>query len=185
MALFKASVVVKSVKSRPKSASVNNTFSNYCSIYYDVEKYFGSKGSFYNITPIEGTFGVNPPYQKNIINSCLTKVLSHLNNANENGNKLTFIITIPIWDTEGKKYMLETYNNNLAQQNIDYGDFEIITEIKKSPFCKCIRMIAKNDFTYIDHNFKLYKNKTIQNTYIFILSTDNIDSSKLLSYDFS
>ena len=166
------------------ASSINTSFNNYCSVYYDVEKYFGSKGSFYNVIPLSGTYDVNPPYQKNIINSCLNKLLEHLNSAQENNRKLTFIISVPIWDSEGKKIMTETYNNNLPQQNIDYGDFETLTKVKQSSFCKCVRMIPKNEFTYYDHNFKLYKNKTIQNTYMFILSTTDIDSSKLLSYDF-
>ena len=114
----------------------------------------------------------------------MNKLLEHLNSAQENNRKLTFIISVPIWDSEGKKIMTETYNNNLPQQNIDYGDFETLTKVKQSSFCKCVRMIPKNEFTYYDHNFKLYKNKTIQNTYMFILSTTDIDSSKLLSYDF-
>ena len=46
-------------------------------------------------------------------------------------------------------------------------------------------MISKNDFTYLDHNFNLYKNSTIQNTYIFVLSNDSKkDFSKLNEYNF-
>ena len=46
-------------------------------------------------------------------------------------------------------------------------------------------MISKENFTYIDHNFKLSKNKTIQNTYVIILSTnEKLDTKKILEYDF-
>jgi hypothetical protein len=45
-------------------------------------------------------------------------------------------------------------------------------------------MISKENFSYIDHNFKLLKNKTIQNTYVIILSSNNnIDITKILTYD--
>ena len=43
------------------ASAINSTSNNYCSIYYDVEKYFGSYGSFFNLIPLEGTFGFNPP----------------------------------------------------------------------------------------------------------------------------
>ena len=33
------------------ASAINSTFDSYCSIYYDMEKYFGSKGSFFNLTP--------------------------------------------------------------------------------------------------------------------------------------
>ena len=162
------------------ASCINNTFNNYCSIYYDIEKYFGSYGSFFNITPLKGTFGFNPPYQKDIIEIGINKLFYFL----ENNEELTFIITIPIWDYEGRLYMKEKYNNELEKQNIDYGEFEIINEIKTSKFYKHMKMIAKEEFTYIDHNFELYKNKTIQNTYVILLSNYNIDISFLDNYSF-
>ena len=68
--------------------------------------------------------------------------------------------------------------------NINYGDFEIINEIKESKFFKGLRMISKEKFTYIDHNFGLYKNKTIQDTYIIILSNTNINPTIIDNYNF-
>jgi hypothetical protein len=168
------------------ASAINCTFNHFCSVYYDIEKYFGSFGSFFNLTPIKGTFGLNPPYQKEIIESCITKSLAHLEESQKAEKDLTFIITIPIWDNEGKKAMKEEFNNELPQQNIDYGDFEIINVVKNSVYHKITRMISKENFTYIDHNYKLFKNKTIQNTYVIIISNKtDFDTSHLLSYDFS
>jgi hypothetical protein len=164
------------------ASAINCTFKNFCSVYQDVEQYFGSVGSFYNLIPKKGTFGMNPPYQKDIIETALTKAIGFLTEAKENNNELTFIITIPIWDLDGKK----NFTNDLPQQNIDYGDFEIIKKVKDSEFHRITRMIAKENFTYIDHNFKLAKNKTIQNTYVIILSTnEKIDTGYLMAYDFN
>ena len=163
------------------ASSINNTFNKYCSIYYDVERYFGSVGSFYNLNPIRGTYGLNPPYQIDIINTSIRRIFGFLEKSESNNNILTFIITIPIWDIEGKKM----FSNDLPQQNIDYGDFNIIKEINNNKYHKISRMISKENFSYIDHNFKLLKNKTIQNTYVIILSSnDNIDTTKILAYDF-
>jgi hypothetical protein len=161
------------------ASAINSTFDNYCSIYYDLEQYFGSVGSFYNLTLIEGTYGFNPPYQKQIIESGINKILQFLESDN-----LTFIITIPIWDTNGRAHMKQIYNNEIEKQNIDYGEFEIINKIKESKYFKGLRMISKENFTYIDHNFELYKNKTIQNTYVIILSNKDINIDYLNKYNF-
>lgn len=163
------------------ASAINSTFTNYCSIYYDLEKYFGSIGSFFNIIPSKGTFGFNPPYQKDIIELGITKLFTYLDRTI---HPLTFIITIPIWDNIGRYIMKELYNNELEKQNIDYGDFEIVNEIKRSPYFKGLRMIPKEKFTYIDHNFELYKNKTIQNTYVIILSNNKINLEHLMNYTF-
>ena len=163
------------------ASAINSTFKNYCSIYWDLEKYFGSVGSFYNIIPLKGTFGFNPPYQKDIINLGINNIFNFLKESTEG---LTFIITIPIWDTDGRNKMKELYNNELEKQNIEYGDFPIITEIKKSDYYREMIMIPKEKFTYVDHNFELYKNKTIQNTYVIILSNMNQNFDYIKTYDF-
>lgn len=162
------------------ASCINNTFNNYCSIYYDIEKYFGSYGSFFNIIPVKGTFGFNPPYQKDIIEIGINRLFEFL----EKEEDLIFIITIPIWDDKGRSVMKEQFNNELEKQNIDYGDFDIINKVRDSKYFRNLRMIPKEKFTYIDHNFELYKNKTIQNTYVIILSNINIDNKYLDNYSF-
>ena len=113
--------------------------------------------------------------------SIANKILQFLESDN-----LTFIITIPIWDTSGRAHMKQIYNNEIEKQNIDYGEFEIINKIKESKYFKGLRMISKENFTYIDHNFKLFKNKTIQNTYVIIISSKkDFDTTLLMKYDFS
>jgi len=163
------------------ASSINSTFKNYCSIYWDLERYFGSVGSFFNIIPLRGTFGFNPPYQKDIINLGINKIFYFLKNTTES---LTFIITIPIWDTEGRNIMKELYNNELEKQNIEYGDFPIIYDIKNSEYYREMLMIPKEKFTYVDHNFELYKNKTIQNTYVIVLSNNDQKLDFIKTYDF-
>jgi len=160
------------------ASAINSSLKNYCSIYYDLEKFFGSNGNFFNMNLIEGTYSFNPPYQKDIMDNGIIKLFTFLNNANIANKKLTFIMTIPIWDKEGQEI--------LNQQNkIDYGDFDIIKDIKNSKYFIGLKIISKDCFTYLDHNFKLYKNKTIQNTYIIMLSTDKlIDFSFIDNYNF-
>jgi hypothetical protein len=161
------------------ASSINSSLPNYCSIYYDLEKFFGSKGNFFNIELTEGTYSFNPPYQKDIIDNGIKRLLFFLEKSKINNKNLTFILTIPIWDKEGQ----EILNH---QNKIDYGDFEIIKEIKESEYFIGLRLITKDNFTYLDHNFKLYKNKTIQNTYIIMLSNNKlINFNKIKEYNFN
>lgn len=162
------------------ASAINSNLNNYCSLYYDIEKYFGSKGSFFHFIPLEGTFICNPPYQKDLIENTINRLLEFLNYS----YKLSFIITIPIWDLEGKKIMEK---NNMPNNNniINYEDFFIIKKIKQSKYFKGIKMISKDDFTYYDHNFNIYKNSTIQNTYIIVLSNYNNNYIDILNkYNF-
>ena len=48
-------------------------------------------------------------------------------------------------------------------------------------------MVRKEDFTYLDHNFNLYKDVTIQNTYIMVLSSDKDNNfiEKINNYNFN
>lgn len=160
-------------------ASAINTSSQYfCSLYNDVEKYFGSIGNFFNIKPIKGTYSFNPPYQYDIISNGITKIIKHMDDTTED---LTFIITIPIWDNIGKEIMenqMMENNNNI----IKYDEFTIMNDIKNSKYFKGLRMISKNEFTYIDHNFYLFKNKTIQNTYVIVMS--NINNNTIIHIDY-
>jgi len=159
------------------ASSINSTLKNYCSIYYDLEQLFGSHGNFFNKNFIEGVYTFNPPYQKNIIDKGYLKINYHLDLAHKNDKELTFILTIPVWDKEGQKII--NHNNK-----IDYGEFEVINKIKESNFFRGLRIISKEEFTYIDHNFKLLKNKTIQNTYIILLSSNETSFEKINSYNF-
>jgi hypothetical protein len=152
------------------ASSLNSYLPNYCSIYYDVEKYFGSKGSFFNLKPHYGTYSFNPPYQIDIINRGINILFNHLEEAFKNGKELNFIITIPIWDKIGKDFIKNNYNFDLKKE-IDYGNFKIIDQVKQSKFFLGLRMIYKDNFTYLDHGYNVYKDVTIQNTYVIVLSS--------------
>lgn len=168
------------------ASAINSTSDSYCSIYYDVERYFGSHGSFFNLNPIEGTFGFNPPYQKEVMDKGILKIINALNTANLSNKNLTFIITIPIWDNLGKKIMKYSYPEKKNLPIIEYDDFNSIDKIFKSKFFRAKLMVPKNKFTYLDHNFHLYKNVTIQHTYILVISTQKLDFQNIINkYNFS
>lgn len=167
------------------ASTINSTFDKYCSIYYDVEKYFGSQGSFFNMTPISGTYGFNPPYQKDVMDKGIENILKSLEKADIDNKELSFIITIPIWDKLGKKIMKYNYPEKIVKPIIEYNEFSSIKLIFNSKYFKAKLMVPKDKFTYLDHNFHLYKNVTIQHTYILVLSTTNYNfQEKLNTYNF-
>ena len=167
------------------ASAINSTFDSYCSIYYDIEKYFGSNGSFFNINPISGTYGFNPPYQKEVMDKGMYKILENLKVADTNNKKLTFIITIPIWDKLGKKIMKYNHPEKIEKPIIEYDEFMSLKYVFDSKYFKAKLMIPKDKFTYLDHNFHLYKNVTIQHTYILVLSTCNYKFKEILNqYNF-
>ena len=167
------------------ASTINSTFDKYCSIYYDVEKYFGSQGSFFNMTPISGTYGFNPPYQKDVMDKGIENILKSLEKADIDNKELSFIITIPIWEKKKKKIMKYNYPEKVVKPIIEYNEFSSIKLIFNSNYFKAKLMVPKDKFTYLDHNFHLYKNVTIQHTYILVLSTTNYNfQEKLNTYDF-
>ena len=51
------------------ASAFNHYCKYYCSMFYDIEKYFGSLGPYQNITYIKGIFMLNPPYEKNLLHN--------------------------------------------------------------------------------------------------------------------
>jgi hypothetical protein len=46
----------------------NHYYKYYCSMFYDIEKYFGSCGSFFSVKTKKGIFMANPPYDDTLLN---------------------------------------------------------------------------------------------------------------------
>ena len=113
------------------------------------------------------------------------KILENLKTADINNKQLTFIITIPIWDKLGKKIMKYNHPEKIDKPIIEYDEFLALKDVFDSKYFKAKLMISKDKFTYLDHNFHLYKNVTIQHTYILVLSTSNYNFQDVLNkYNF-
>ena len=72
----------------------------YCSMFYDIEKHFGSLGLYQNIKYIRGTFMLNPPYEKNLLHRMVDKIITSLSSK----KKLCFIFGTPSWDNYSDIY---------------------------------------------------------------------------------
>jgi SAM-dependent methyltransferase len=93
------------------ASPLNCYFPNFCSLFYDTDRFFGSKGSFFDFHPTEGSFEANPPF----VDETMTENVKHIISLLEKSQKpLSFVIIVPGWDdddcqsyqiTTGSKYL--------------------------------------------------------------------------------
>lgn len=164
--------------------SVFNTFNtSYCSLFYDIEKYFGSMGSFFDINILSGGFSVNPPFDYHIIKD----TIDICNNCLSKKPNIIFIIWIPIWDNYGiNEFVIKKcMNTSITEYDDQYKKrhktekqktqpvYEGLDIIKNTTYYKHIRYICSSDMTYV--NYMNYKNKYVANTYMIGLSNVSFD----------
>lgn len=118
-------------------SSFNCFYKHYCSLFYDLESYYGSKGNFFNIDIIKGFYVANPPFDATIMKNMALKLVESLNNSNED---LSVFITIPDWDKP------------------EYGGFECLDILRKSELIQYIEKIDKNRVVFFDYCENKYKN---------------------------
>jgi hypothetical protein len=80
----------------------------YYSAFYDVDKAFGSLGSFFDNPPKKGFAIAHPPTEKHFINATINTILSQIKKY-----KIIYILGLPLWPdymkTEGQK-LIKKYN---------------------------------------------------------------------------
>jgi len=126
------------------ASPINAYYNRYYSLY-DVDKKFGSKGSFFDAPDsdfVTGCYQVNPPFIDIVFTETSAKILRYLDIADASGYKLTFIYIMPNWD-------------NLS-------GFNILSESKY-----CVRVIRLNAGEH-------YYYQTINNSYIRVHFATNI-----------
>jgi hypothetical protein len=158
------------------SSSLNSTFKNYCSLYYDIEKYFGSLGSFYNLNIKEGVYTFNPPFDSYVMDHAIIHLMNCLS---ESGTKLIIFGFIPIWDFETKVKMTKICENGKNKYKIikdDFGKYTILEIMKNSKYLKIIKTICRDKMPYYEH----IDGKLIfaSDTYVFYLS-NYLDADKI------
>lgn len=152
-------------------STINRFFNNFCSIFYDLEHHFGSLGNFFNITPKQGLYMANPPYDE----SLMENMAKHLIFALENTNlPLGFIITIPIWDYDTQKNINKKCNTKYSDMGI-YKAYELL---KNTRFYHKHYIFCKQDFKY--HKIKENRDIAASNTYIFVIKNNNLEFNTLL-----
>ena len=144
-------------------SAINVVSNYYCSLFYDIEKYFGSQGNFFDIDITQGLYWCNPPYINITMSNSAKKIL----NTIKHNNNVAFIITIPIWDKKTQDISLTKIlkNNNINCDQELYKDYEVYYLLK--PFIKCELIIPRKRIPYF--NFRLHKDIYAIDTYMLLV----------------
>jgi len=130
------------------ASSINFYYTNYCSFFYDIEKYFQSKGNFDFIDIKKGFYIANPPFDNDIMSNMSNILIHSLKKTNE---PLSILLTVPKWDDP------------------EYGGFECLELLEKSGFITFKKVIPKNKACFYDY----YLDKYIWPTSIFVIIIQN------------
>lgn len=146
------------IKTELFGSPLNTTADQYCSPMYDLERYFGSVGSFFDFDICSGTYLLNPPYDESIINASVKKIFDVL----ETSKEITVIVVLPIWDIE-TQIIMERKSPNV--------EFPIISIIKDSKYMKSHRILGCN--THKFYNYYVDEYLPVTDTHLFVLSNTN------------
>jgi len=109
------------------ASAINHFYDYYGSLFYDIEKYLGSQGSFMAIKIVQGCYMANPPYDDKLLANMYQKVIQSLGS----NKPVAFIMSLPKWpdfwlenqvDTEHvyrlKKLKYEFFMNPLSKKMV-------------------------------------------------------------------
>jgi len=152
-------------------SAINVLSDHYCSLFYDIEKYFGSQGNFFDIELKTGIYWCNPPYINYLMTNVANKIIDIMNNTTNIG----FIITIPIWDNITQKSNLTEITRNYNKYNCqeDYKDYPVYYLLK--PYIKDEIIIPQNRIPYF--NYKYYKSIFASDTYMLIIYKELLNTN--------
>jgi hypothetical protein len=158
---------------------INTISYNYCSLFYDIEKYFGSNGNFFDLEINSGIYWCNPPYDALILDKTADKLLNTL----ESTRNVVFLITLPIWD-KYTQYKLKNDNIDNIKRNYNinsikelHKDFNIYYLLKDYIMDEIV--IPKHRIPYFNYRKYCYINAV--NTYMLIVyNKNNINISDII-----
>jgi hypothetical protein len=127
-------------------SALNTSMYKFGSVFYDIEKVFGSIGNYFDTNIIKGYYEINPIFDKCLIDNIFIKCDSELTNAENNKYGLLFLLILPA-------SYFKLSNINLFTNN--YGNLP--SNIHK--FIKYKKILSKENFPYIRYN--RYMTKTI------------------------
>jgi hypothetical protein len=158
------------------SSGINSNFTNYCSLFYDIEQYFGSFGSFYTFDLTKSKNNIcmfNPPFDNYVMEHAIIKLLEELNKISR---KIIIYGFIPVWDNFGKKQTIKC--NNKYMKPLDYEEYLTLDYIKESNYLKYLKIICQKEMPYLEY----FSGRKIfaTDTYLFILSNQDLDYSDII-----
>lgn len=132
------------------ASALNHYYKYYCSMFYDIEKYFMSVGPFQNISYISGNYMANPPYEV----SLLDNIVATFTKALKKSNNLAFMYGLPDWSNYD-----ETLKFLVNSEKSEYYRGNVILE----------------PYVYQWHDFMNYeKSHRIPQSLLYVLSTNDV-----------
>ncbi|MDG7050482.1 MAG: hypothetical protein JRZ94_04690 [Nitrososphaerota archaeon] len=170
-----------SVNTEMFGSPLNTSAEQYCSPMFDIEKEFGSIGSFFNIELTPDTYLCNPPYDEVIINQAMRKILS----AFDRNVEMTVIIVLPAWDIETQLLINQTETlagGTKTVKPVKYVEFPIISEIKRSRFLRSNVLLNYEDHRF--YNFYTDEHVALTDTHLFVMSNTMYNLTAMEIADF-
>lgn len=105
------------------ASALNHHYKYFCSMFYDIEQYFGSLGPFQNIEYIRGIYLLNPPYEKNLLDTMVKVIIDNLKKSDK---KLCFIFGTPTWANYKEiTFHNKALNSEFYKKHYTFGDYEV------------------------------------------------------------
>eukprot|EP00438_Fugacium_kawagutii_P031012 Skav224085 [mRNA] locus=scaffold942:355461:362238:+ [translate_table: standard] len=83
------------------ASPLNCYFAEYYSAFPDVDVFFGSRGSFFDVENLPaGSYEVGPPYTEEVMELMARKLLRHLHSSQQAQEPLSFVVFVPHWGDE-------------------------------------------------------------------------------------
>jgi len=105
---------------------------NYYSAFYDIDRFFGSSGSFFDGPIKSGSYEVNPPFVEEVMDQMADRLEFLLSNTEE---PLSFVIVVPSWRIPMTPAIqkLESSNFLVSQHILRGGDYSYINGEQHRP----------------------------------------------------
>lgn len=164
------------------AGSLNSNLPNYCSLFPDIEKYFGSKGSMFLYKKIYkyDLLISNPPYLTNVMTSSANIIIKYLSET----KKGFAIVNVPDWRSN-LQYKFD--NANLINKHIKIGvleqkrqdsEYENYQILSSSPYFRKTIMIGNYKYkNFFDNNFA-----SIRDNILIIVLSSVPDDSRINSF---
>ena len=144
-------------------SSFNKTMNNFCGLFYDIEKYFGCVGNFFDVDLKKGFYVCNPPFESYLFKVAYDKILKSLNETKD----LTIFNVLPAWDDDYFDIIREKCEYKVTK---DYDTYKIYKKILKSKYVIFHRLYCRKEFPFFDYFNGRYINAT--HCHIIILSNN-------------
>ena len=79
------------------ASPLNCRFAHYCSAFADTDAPFGAFGSFFDLSPTEGSFEANPPFVPEVMLAAVAHAEALVSRADAAGAPLSFVFVVPEW----------------------------------------------------------------------------------------